>query len=637
MRTQNVLNIFLTGILFLFIMFLSCDQEETNKKATIETNQPTEVTEATAICGGIITADGGSDITVRGVCWSTSPSPTIENDTTIATANSSFFLSPIHGLSPGATYYVRAYAINKGGVAYGLNVILKTKTFSIITSPISVSFVGAISAIGGGRIITDGDSGSLTVKARGVCWNTFPLPTIENDKTTDGVGGGGYISHMDSLKPLTTYYVRAYTSNSNGTIYGNEISFTTLSGIVNLTTNSPTSITANSVVCGASISFDGGALITSRGLCWNTSPNPTTSNNVSYNGYDIGSFSANINGLLPGTIYYVRSFAINDVGTCYGNEVSFRTQSGIAFLTTNKPLLITHITATAKGIITSDGGANVTARGICWSTSRNPTIDNSKTTDGLGLGSYSSILTSLSSNTLYYMRAYAINSVGVSYGNEESFTTQSFVTDFEGNEYNTVKIGDQVWMAENLKTTKLNDGMSIPNVPDVFEWKDLTKAGYCWYNNDATNKSEYGALYNWYTVNTGKLAPKGWHVPTDVEWTTLENFLVTNNFNYDGSSYGVKNKIAKSMASKTRWSISTNVGSPGNDLSKNNSSGFSALPGGARENDEFINLGLNGYWWSSSEYSTYLPWFRVMFYNFNTLDTYYNRSSSGYSVRCIKD
>ena len=155
---------------------------------------------------------------------------------------------------------------------------------------------------------------------------------------------------------------------------------------------------------------------------------------------------------------------------------------------------------------------------------------NSKTTDGSGTGTFTSSITGLTAGTTYYVRAYATNSAGTGYGNDISFTTQQGgvgnVTDDDGNVYHSVTIGTQVWMVENLKTTKYNDGTSIPLVTDATDWHNLLTPGYCWNNNDeATYKATYGALYNWYTVNTGNLCPTGWHVPGDAEWTTLTTYL----------------------------------------------------------------------------------------------------------------
>jgi uncharacterized protein (TIGR02145 family) len=171
--------------------------------------------------------------------------------------------------------------------------------------------------------------------------------------------------------------------------------------------------------------------------------------------------------------------------------------------------------------------------------------------------------------------------------------------DADGNHYALVLIGEQVWMAENLKTTKYNDGTSIPLVSDQSAWANLTTPAYCWYNNDAANKTIYGGLYNGYAVTTGKLCPAGWHVPSTSEFTVLKNYLIANGYNYDGSTSG--NKIAKSMAATARWTASNVTGSPGNVLSSNNASGFAGLPGGIRAySGIFYYTGTQGFWHSST-------------------------------------
>ena len=217
-------------------------------------------------------------------------------------------------------------------------------------------------------------------------------------------------------------------------------------------------------------------------------------------------------------------------------------------------------------------------------------------------------------------------------------TSFNFVacTDADGNNYNVVTIGTQTWMAENLKTTKYNDGTAIPNVTYDTSWANLTTGAYCWYNNDApTYKNMYGALYNWFTVNTGNLAPKGWHVSTDSEWTILENYLITNGYNYDGSSSG--DYLAKSLAATTNWTTYTAAGDIGNDLSKNNSTGFSALPGGCRGEYEFYDIGNSSHWWSSTELTTGIAWYRSLDYNYSFLGRGYDAKFVGFRVRCVRD
>ena len=213
------------------------------------------------------------------------------------------------------------------------------------------------------------------------------------------------------------------------------------------------------------------------------------------------------------------------------------------------------------------------------------------------------------------------------------------VTDKDGNDYTWVTIGTQVWMKENLKTTKYTDGTSIPIVTDNTAWSGLTAPGYCWYNNnEASYKSTYGALYNWYAVNTGKLCPAGWHVPTNDEWTTLLNYLDLNGFNYDGSTGGWK--IGKSLAATTLWASSSTPGAVGNTdyPDKRNVTGFTAFPGGWRGIDGAVkDLGSWGFWWSDTEKDAANAWSRYLIYNSTYgLDDISNKRC-GFSVRCIRN
>jgi len=291
-------------------------------------------------------------------------------------------------------------------------------------------------------------------------------------------------------------------------------------------------------------------------------------------------------------------------------------------VTTENVSGVTQTSAVSGGNVTNNGGAKVTARGVCWNTTSDPTTNSSTVSGGTGNGPFISNITGLIPNTEYHVRAYATNSEGTSYGNEVDFTTgQEIIRDFDGNVYNVVHIGTQVWMKENLKTTKFNEGASIPLVTDNTLWGYLTSPGYCWYNNDAsTYKFTYGALYNWYAVNTGILCPAGWHVPSDSEWTTLINYL--GGFNIAGR---------KLKETGTAHWISPNVGT--------NESGFTGLPGGLRHSigGAFESIGTGADWWSATESSTSSAW------NFGTVNNWENIARDndvkqvGLSVRCIKD
>jgi uncharacterized protein (TIGR02145 family) len=198
---------------------------------------------------------------------------------------------------------------------------------------------------------------------------------------------------------------------------------------------------------------------------------------------------------------------------------------------------------------------------------------------------------------------------------------QEKVKDIEGNEYNTIKIGDQTWMVRNLKTTRYNDGSAIPLIADGTAWAALSTPGYCWYENEASSfKPSFGALYNGYAVSTGKLCPTDWHVPGDADWTILTTRL------------GGENVAGGRLKEPgTSFWVSPNTGAT-------NESGFTALPGGLRYHDgSFHDFGFGGYWWSSTEYSAVRAWFRYMDYEYNNVFRFDNLKKNGFSVRCVRD
>ena len=216
--------------------------------------------------------------------------------------------------------------------------------------------------------------------------------------------------------------------------------------------------------------------------------------------------------------------------------------------------------------------------------------------------------------------------------------------DVDGNTYDFITYGDQTWSVENAKMEKYRDGTEIPQVTDATEWENLTTGAWCYYDNNSSK----GKLYNWYAVmgvhdtdpNTPnkEFAPEGWHVPTDAEWTTLENYLIANGYNYDDTTTG--SKIAKAMASTTGWNSSTEPGAPGNDQSLNNSSGFNAFPEGYRNpSGSFGFEGSYAIFWSSTEYSSLSAWYRYLYVNFSSLSRSYSYDGkqNGYSVRFVRD
>ncbi len=317
----------------------------------------------------------------------------------------------------------------------GWFVCVNNNTTTPIVSTNDPSFIGSNSATSGGNIASDGGA-SVTV--RGVCWDTSSNPNLSNSYTLDGSGIGLFTSSISGLLPNITYHTRAYATNSNGTSYGEDKSFTTLAAaqyapeLITITANN---VTTTSVTSGGEITSDGNYEIIEKGVCWNTSGTPTYLDNKTNDGTGTADFVSNISGLSPSTTYYVRAYARNrrDAGGSYvyalgyGQEIIFTTasttQCSLPTITTNSVNTITTNSAISGGNVTNDGGCEVTVKGVCWDTTGNPTIANSKTIDGSGLGSYTSNISGLSSGTTYYVRAYATNSSGTSYSSQLQFTT----------------------------------------------------------------------------------------------------------------------------------------------------------------------------------------------------------------------
>lgn len=205
-------------------------------------------------------------------------------------------------------------------------------------------------------------------------------------------------------------------------------------------------------------------------------------------------------------------------------------------------------------------------------------------------------------------------------------SSNSIVKDADGNVYNTITIGTQIWMVENLKTTKYRNGDAIP------DHSGDSEGMYFNYDN-AANANKYGRLYNWYAVNDSrKLAPQGWHVPTSDEWTTLSTYISTHQ--------GTSGSEAKALAATSSWLPSTDVNVIGNDLMKNNSSGFTALPGGYRIPASFYCIGSKGFWWSSTEFSSGGAYIRFLTSGDKEMcgaDFNWEEKEYGLSVRCVKD
>jgi hypothetical protein len=392
---------------------------------TVKTSEVDDVKITTALCGGNVIDDGGMNVTQRGVCWSTNHNPTTDNNHVLVGSGTGVFSCTITDLSANTTYYIRAYAINDKGTAYGEEKKFTTQDYGLpklITN--NVTNITQTTAIGGGEVT---DDGGLTVTDRGICWSSNHNPSINNHIVPAGEGLGSYTCNITGLNVHTTYYVRAYATNSKGTSYGDEVSFNTSASLPTISTGTISNITQTTAISGGNVTSDGGATVTAKGICWSSNQNPTIGNHHTSDGTGTGSFTSNLTDLTPGKTYYVRAYATNSVGTSYGEQKTFTTNPvNKPTVTTNNVTNITQTSATCGGNVTSDGGATVTARGICWSsTNQNPTISNHIISNGTGTGNFTSSITGLTAGKTYYVRAYATNSAGTSYGEQKTFTTNS--------------------------------------------------------------------------------------------------------------------------------------------------------------------------------------------------------------------
>jgi len=307
-------------------------------------------------------------------------------------------------------------------------------------------------------------------------------------------------------------------------------------------------------------------------------------------------------------------------------------------LTTSEVLKITDNSATSGGSVTSDGGGSLTARGVCWSTSASPVLTDHFTDNGGGSGTFVSEMTNLQSNTTYHVRAYASNSAGTSYGNEVTFTTPPTVTDIDGNTYHTVNIGGQVWMSENLRVTHYRNGDALPNVTDNTEWINLTSGAWCNYNNDPALGEMYGKMYNLYAIlDARNISPSGWHVPTDAEWKILEG-NVDSQYHLGDPQWDVTGERGYDVGGKLK-STSTVWNAP--NTGATDETGFSALPGGARDPDDgtFASMNMGGFFASVSSLNQdgVNYWYRDLWYANSTSERLTITKTVGGSVRCIKD
>jgi len=321
MSIYRILAVLITATIF----YTACTKESSDVRLdpTLATSQVLGVSADSATVVGFVVAEGAG-FTERGVCYNTATAPTISNTKVVygGKTDKATFTVKIGGLSYTTKYYVRAYATSATTTIYGDEYSFTTIAAVPTLTTTAVTAITGNSAASGGNVT---DFGGADVTAKGVCFSTNQNPTVSDSKTSDGTGVGVYTSAVTSLKGKTQYYLRAYATNSAGTGYGPQLTFTTLVDLPAITTAAVTGITKHEAISGGESTYDGGSPITDKGLAWGLSANPTISGNVISAGAETGAFVSNLTGLTTFTTYHVRAYATNSAGTAYGADVQFTT------------------------------------------------------------------------------------------------------------------------------------------------------------------------------------------------------------------------------------------------------------------------------------------------------------------------
>ena len=384
-----------------------------------------------------------------------------------------------------------------------------------------------------GYVVAQGDGFS----EKGVCYGTAPAPTTSNTKVafTGTSTTATYNVNLTGLNYATKYYARSYAIASTGTVYGAEVNFTTLPVVPTLTTAAVTAVTGNSATGGGNVTVSGGAEVTARGICYSTSQNPTTADSKTSDSKGTGAFVSSLTGLKGNTTYYVRAYAINSAGTGYGNQVQFTTAIDLPVVTTTDVTGLTKTSAISGGAVTYDGGGAVTAKGLAWGTSANPTVAGTKIDGGTGLGAFVSNLSGLTKFTTYHVRAYATNSAGTAYGADIQFTTLADIQ--------TWNIpGDYV--ADSYPGTTMSNWSpdKSPQVISTIAASDKLE-GYVYMAN-ASNQWKFATQPNWNGPNYGdggggKLDANGGNINSPAGYYKINANSTTMTYTAVATQWGV--------------------------------------------------------------------------------------------------
>ncbi|MFN8211150.1 MAG: FISUMP domain-containing protein [Bacteroidales bacterium] len=641
MKSLSSRLILLSQIIIIVIFFSTCEKPEHVVKISTLDSADSLYSYTWAIVRGEVTDIGTNIIEDHGILLSENTIPISSNSfyqPLGSRRTKGIFRYKYTGLKKNTTYYYRAVAYSNSEPVYGATKSLKTKdTDKPSVTTTAASDINLTSARSGGTITTDGGE---TITKKGLCIAKNPGVDILNalDTTVNLAAGNSWEEALTGLEQGTTYYVKAYAINTKGTGYGNEISFITALP-AEATTSIATDTTGTSVILNGSVNPKN--LSSSVSFEWGPTiayGNEANSVPQIISGSDPVNVSASITGLTPGTTYHYRLKCENSAGTFFGNDLTFKTLL-LPVVATTIPTGITGTSGVLNGTIDPKGYLASVSFEYGTSTSYGSTINaNPASASGTSVVSVNAPLSGLTEGTTYHYRIKAVNKAGIAYGSDFTLTpvsAPSSVTDFDGNTYNTVLIGTQLWLKENLRSVSYSNGELIGTTSSLnLDISQEVWPRYQWtYNGSEGMAANYGRLYTWYAAtDTRNLCPVGWHVPTDMEYTELTDYLTNNGFGYGGSG----NDIAASLSDKTSWDYSATPGTPGNDQASNNSSGFSGMAGGYRSaSGSFVQVGTFG-WWTTSTENDFSSGHSMGINNGSPgiLDTYYSKRS-GSSIRCV--
>ena len=395
---------------------------------TVQTNEISNITETSARLNGQITNDGHSNILSKGFYWGTGNNPVQDGTRVISESDGNAFIHDLGNLTAGTTYYVCAYAENSEGTGYGEVVSFSTQAATTVPTvgATTASAITETEATLSAEITSDG---GMDITEKGFCYSsTNAEPTINDNKVISSTEGNSITATLSELTANTVYYARAYATNGRGTSYGAVQQFTTADNrtIPTVQTTEASDLGETTARLNGRITNDGESEILSKGFYWSMDSNPIENGTQVVSESEGNDFTYDLSNLTAGTTYYACAYAVNAKGTGHGEVISFATQAATTMPTVGATT-VSNITETGAALaaeITSDGGLEITEKGFCYSsTSAEPSINNSKVISTAEGNSITATLSNLTSSTTYYVRAYAVNSKGTSYGAVQQFTT----------------------------------------------------------------------------------------------------------------------------------------------------------------------------------------------------------------------